>query len=260
MRDEGVDRLREIARELTGIVLPETKRGLVAARVARRLTALDLPDVGAYAAFLRSPTGAAEIPTFIDLISTHFTHFFREAHHFEHFAQHLAARPPGVETRVWCGAASTGQEPWSIAMVLAESGGRPWRLLCTDISRASLEAAARGVYAEGELGGVSTERRARWFQRREEDRKWRVRDTLRGGTHFAALNLCDARWPMRGPFHTIFLRNVLIYLDQDQRTDIVGRCGALLAPGGLLFLGGAEALPGRIGGLEPVGTSTWRRP
>jgi chemotaxis protein methyltransferase CheR len=253
----------EVARRLSaaaGIQLRDGKEGLVRSRLARRLRQLGDPSYRAY--LDRARADPAELAHMVDLLTTNKTAFFREPAHFDALAARVlpafAAAPGGL--RVWSAGCSTGEEPYTLAMVLGESlggsAGALARVLATDISARALARARAGVYADP--AGVGPERLARHFVRRP-DGAWAAGANLRRAVRFASLNLVGP-WPMRGPLHAVFCRNVMIYFDKPTQAALVARFEALLAPGGYLFVGHAESLGAVEHGLAYVQPAVYRKP
>ena len=218
------DRIRELVRAHTGIALSEAKRQLVYGRLARRLRALRLDNFGDYIERLEKGD-QTELEEFTNAVTTNLTSFFREPHHFEYLATELlpavvAKSAASRRLRIWCCAASTGEEPYSIAIVLREAQrlleGWDVKLLATDLDSAVLATGAAGVYAaraSGRHGSQACRAVLRQGQWRAGQGKFRVRDELRSLITFKQLNLMN-EWPMRGPFDAIFCRNVIIYFDK----------------------------------------------
>jgi chemotaxis protein methyltransferase CheR len=263
--------LREFVYEHCGIALGEHKRQLVQGRLARRLRALRLPDYAAYCALLRDePDG--ELGELASAISTNVTAFFREPHHYELLERELLPqwlqrkRRDGDRLRIWSAGCSSGEEPYALAMVLAEAlerhgaAGVDAKILATDLSPQALEAARNGVYPLDRLGGVSEERRHRWMLRGagEYEGYACVHPRLRELVTVQPLNLLHD-WPMRGPFDAIFCRNVVIYFDQPTKQRLFRRYAALLPAGGHLFLGHSESLHGISDDFELIGRTVYRK-
>jgi chemotaxis protein methyltransferase CheR len=242
----------------SGIVLREGKEQLVQSRIGRRLRALGLESFEEYVARLdRDPE---EQTHFVSAITTNLTAFFRELHHFEILAAELRARRLGSEPiRVWSSACSSGEEPYSAAMVLEEAGAAG-RILATDIDEEVLASASSGVYRLDRLEGLSVERRRHFLDRGTGEREGlaRVKATLRQRVEFKQLNLVE-RWSLRAPFDVIFCRNVLIYFDPPTQSEVVRRLIGSLKVGGLLFLGHAEVPPEQERRLALVGHTAFRR-
>jgi chemotaxis protein methyltransferase CheR len=262
------DRIRVLVREHTGIALSDAKRQLVYGRLARRLRALRLDNFGDYIKLLERGD-QTEIEEFTNAVTTNLTSFFREPHHFQHMADEMvpALVAKGGATRrlrIWCCAASTGEEPYSIAIVLREAQrqleGWDVKLLATDLDSAVLGTGTTGIYAAARLEGMERKRVARFFDQGsdEQEGKFRVRDELRSLITFKQLNLMH-QWPMRGPFDAIFCRNVIIYFDKATQRALFERMARLQRPGDLLYLGHSESLYRVSTQYELIGRTIYRR-
>jgi chemotaxis protein methyltransferase CheR len=262
------DRLRELVREHTGIALSEGKRQLVYGRLARRLRALQLESFGEYIGLLERGD-PVELEEFVNAVTTNLTSFFREPHHFEYLAGEalpaIVARSDGINRlRIWCCAASTGEEPYSIAMVLREAQDRlaGWdvEILATDLDSNVLATGKSGVYSAERFRGMDARRVARFFDKGAGAHagKFRAREDLRNLITFKQLNLMN-EWPMRGPFDAIFCRNVVIYFDKATQRTLFERMAALQRPGDLLFLGHSESLYRVSDAYELIGRTIYRR-
>ena len=252
-----------------GIVLGEHKRQLVQGRLARRLRALKLRGFEAYVELLcRDPQ--SELGELASAISTNVTAFFREMHHYdllvdELLPRWLEAKRPGGKLRIWSAGCSTGEEPYALAMVLAEALERSGsnvdaRILATDLSPQALEVARRGEYPLDRLGGVSEARRSRWFLRGEGAYEGLacVHPRLRELVSIQPLNLLH-EWPMSGPFDAIFCRNVVIYFDKPTKQKLFERYAGLLEQGSYLFLGHSESMHGLSDAFDLVGRTVYRK-
>jgi chemotaxis protein methyltransferase CheR len=262
------DRLRELVREHTGIALSEAKRQLVYGRLARRLRALKIETFAEYIELIERGE-ASELEEFVNAVTTNLTSFFREPHHFDYLAREelpaVVARDSGRHRmRIWCCAASTGEEPYSIAMVLreAETLLRGWdvKLLATDLDSNVLAHAAAGIYAAERFAGMDPKRVARFFDKGggPHQGKLRARDELRNLVTFKQLNLMK-EWPVRGPFDAIFCRNVIIYFDKATQRALFERMARLQQPGDFLFLGHSESLYRVSEHYELIGKTIYRR-
>jgi chemotaxis protein methyltransferase CheR len=261
-------RLRELVREHTGIALSEAKRQLVYGRLARRLRALRIDNFGEYIALLERGAGP-ELEEFVNAVTTNLTSFFREPHHFEFLGSQLlpllTRGAAGVrKLRIWCCAASTGEEPYSIAMVLREAqqqlAGWDAKLLATDLDSAVLATGQAGVYAAERFQGMDPKRMARFFEKGSAAQagKLRAKEELRNLITFRQLNLMRD-WPMRGPFDAIFCRNVIIYFDKPTQRELFARMAKLQRPGDFLFLGHSESLYRVSEQYELIGRTIYRR-
>jgi chemotaxis protein methyltransferase CheR len=255
----------EIAQREAGIDLREGKEALVATRIGKRLRALGLADEAKYLEVLERDRAGEEMRRFLDAISTNFTSFYREPEHFALVRDLARARMQdgARKLRVWCAAAATGEEPWTLALVLGETLGLgfDWRILATDISERALDAARAARYDARRLGPVPPSARDRWFSRvPAPEPTYEVDPGLREKVSFARLNLATPPFPMSGPFDLVMCRNVMIYLSQEVRQGIVSECDRLLSPGGLLVIGHSETLGGISSRLRARETTVHEKP
>ena len=268
LTDSQFDRLRALVREHTGIALSDAKRQLVYGRLARRLRALKLESFGQYIELIERGEGG-ELEEFVNAVTTNLTSFFREPHHFEYLGREMipalvSRSNASHRLRIWCCAASTGEEAYSIAMVLREAQERlaTWdvKMLATDLDSAVLATGAAGVYAEDRMKGMDPARVARFFDKGSgaQAGKCRAREELRNLITFKQLNLMND-WPVRGPFDAIFCRNVIIYFDKATQRTLFERMAALQRPGDLLFLGHSESLHRVSDRYELIGRTIYRR-
>jgi chemotaxis protein methyltransferase CheR len=229
-----------------GIALADSKRDMVYSRISRRLRALGLSSFGHYLDWLESE-GEDEWQSFVNALTTNLTSFFREEHHFEHLREHLPKMRQGNQPiQIWCSAASTGEEPYSIAIAACEAFGTltpPVQILATDIDTQVLATAERGVYPIERVERLSAERKRSFFQRGTGANagKVRVNPALRALIRWAPLNLLDSSYALRGPFAAIFCRNVMIYFDKPTQRAILARMKPLLDPAGFLYAGHSES-------------------
>jgi chemotaxis protein methyltransferase CheR len=262
------DRIRELVREHTGIALSEAKRQLVYGRLSRRLRALKMSGFAEYIELLEQGE-PEELEEFTNAVTTNLTSFFREPHHFEYLARELlpklVANPAATRRlRIWCCAASTGEEPYSIAMVLREAqpllSGWDTKLLATDLDSAVLATASAGVYAAERFTSMAQARRSKFFDEAGAGReaRLRAREELRNLITYKQLNLMH-EWPMRGPFDAIFCRNVIIYFDKETQRTLFERMSTLQRPGDYLFLGHSESLYRVSEKYDLIGKTIYRR-
>jgi chemotaxis protein methyltransferase CheR len=257
-----VDAFRAIAHEKAGIDIPPGKEDLIAIRVGRRLKALGLTHAKDYLAKLRGDVHGTELVEFLNAISTNLTGFFREADHFELLARDLAERAARTNRlRIWSAASSTGEEAYTLAMVLTERLGPSvdLRILGTDISTDVLARAERGHYRVEKLAAVPSALRDRYFRTIDADTA-EISVDLRRLVAFARLNLSTPPFPMAGPFDAVLCRNVMIYFDQPVKQRLVAEIeGRLLAPGALFLIGHAESLNGLQTRLTFEAPSVYRK-
>lgn len=236
-------RVRELIYRQAGISLSESKQEMVYSRLARRLRARNMNSFEQYLDMLERGNDADEWQAFTNALTTNLTAFFREAHHFPILAEHLKrAKAP---LSIWCSAASTGEEPYTLAMTACEAFGSlapPVSIVATDIDTNVLETAANGVYPIERVDKLPQDRLKRFFQRGKGDRSGyvRVRPELRQLISFQPLNLLAPAWPVKGPFDAIFCRNVMIYFDKPTQAKILERFVPLMKPDALLFAGHSE--------------------
>jgi chemotaxis protein methyltransferase CheR len=261
--------LAGLAYERAGISLSDSKRNLVYGRLSRRLRALGLSSFGEYREFLEGGDGS-EIERFINSISTNHTKFFREDHHFTHFrtsVAHTFAQQDQKRLvrrlRVWSAGCSSGEEPYTIALVLrreiADMNRQDVKILATDIDTDVLAKASRGEFSADALESIP-DPFCRYFQPTEEGNGATIKVTpdVRSLVTFRPLNLMEA-WPMKGPFDGIFCRNVMIYFDAPTKTKLIDRFTRLIKPGGWLYIGHSESLIGSHPGLKLMGRTIYRR-
>jgi len=252
----------DLLRARAGIELGESKRPLAQTRLARRLRALKLDTFPQYMKLLEDPR-SSEHTEMVNALTTNVTAFFREAHHFELLGrtlQQAAARSRRL--RIWSAGCSTGEEPWSMAMVIRETlgaaAGIDIKVLATDIDTNVLKHAREGVYIDDHVEPVSAARRKRFFTPAAEPGSWRIADELRDLVTFKQLNLFEP-WPMRGPFDVIFCRNVIIYFDVPNKVRLLRGYQSYLTPGGVLCLGHSESISSGVDGFSLIGRTAYRR-
>ncbi len=238
------DRVCKLIHDHAGISLSASKQEMVYSRLARRLRATGTSNFTDYLELLEQ-NDAAEWEAFTNSLTTNLTAFFREDHHFPVLAEHVK-RYKGGQIMLWCCASSTGEEPYSMAITVAEAFGTlkpPVRILATDVDTNVLATAQAGVYPMERIEKMKEERLRRYFLRGTGGRAGtaRVRDELRSMITFRQLNLLDSGWPVRGPFHAIFCRNVMIYFDKTTQYGILQKFVPLLRADGIMFAGHSES-------------------
>ena len=257
--------IRDRVYNLAGIKLGDQKHDLVYSRLTKRLRILGLANFESYLSFIDSPDGHQELELMLNALTTNLTSFFREIHHFQHLSE--VALPSSLEgehserrLRIWSSACSTGEEPYSIAMTLLESGVDlhriDARILATDINTAVLSQAAQGHYNTS-IAAKCPQRYLTYF-RTEHDHLSEVKASVKELVSFRKLNLLG-EWPMKRQFDVIFCRNVLIYFDNETKARLVDRFVDILKPGGWLYLGHSESASGNISTLETVGRTVYRK-
>ncbi|CAN5364708.1 chemotaxis protein CheR [soil metagenome] len=237
------ERVRKLIYARAGIALSEAKQQMAHSRLSRRVRATGADGFADYLDRLERH-GGDEWQEFVNALTTNLTSFFRERHHFPVLAEFAAAHASASSSplKVWCSAASTGEEPYSIAMTLAELGQSQASVLSTDIDTNVLEQARRGVYRNEGIKSLEPAQLRRWFLkgRGANEGHVKVRPELARMCRFEPLNLLADSWSIGGPFDVIFCRNVMIYFDKPTQYRILERFAAVLRPGGLLFAGHSE--------------------
>jgi chemotaxis protein methyltransferase CheR len=236
-------RVQKLIYQRAGISLHDGKRAMVYSRLSRRLRETGDRSFADYLNGLERASGAsgeAEWQEFINCLTTNLTSFFREEHHFHALAdalKPLAGRP----IRMWCNAASTGEEPYSIAMTLLENGCGNAKLLATDIDTKVLATAQRGVYA-ADSRGLSPQRLQKHMMRGTGANAgfMRVKPELQKLIEFRTFNLMATQWSLGEPFDMVFCRNVMIYFDHETQRKVLEHIHAVMKPGSLLFVGHSE--------------------
>jgi chemotaxis protein methyltransferase CheR len=263
---EDYEFIRRTVYEHSRINLGAEKRELVAARVTKRLRALKLPDFDIYCQYLRTPNGKQEAQLLVEAISTNHTHFFRESRHFDFLRDMIVPRWRAVgrnSVRIWSAAGSSGEEPFTIAIVLAEALGFDvdWRILATDISMRMLDLARSAIYGADRLTHMRWELQRRYFQRGvgASEGLYRVKEELRRRVEFTQLNLLQPAYPFKNEFDLIFCRNVMIYFDRETQQTLVEKMQPHLLAGGHLMIGHSESLSGLRQDLTVIEPSVYQK-
>jgi chemotaxis protein methyltransferase CheR len=259
--------LAQVAYEQAGIALADSKRNLVYSRLSRRLRTLGLSTFREYREYLASNTSERE--SFINAISTNLTKFFRESHHFDHLRTEVVGRFARANTgksgrmRIWSAGCSSGEEPYTIAVVIKREirdlERHDIRILATDIDTEVLGRGARGEYPANSADDIPHPYQD-YFQTVEGAKTdmIAVDRQARALVAFKRLNLMET-WPFKGTFDAIFCRNVMIYFDGPTKAKLIERFTEKLNPGGFLYIGHSESLNGTHAGLSLVGRTIYRR-
>ncbi|MES1931149.1 chemotaxis protein CheR [Salinisphaera shabanensis T35B1] len=240
---EDFECVRTLIHARAGISLAPHKTEMVYSRLAKRIRVLGHTRFRDYLSMLQADASHVEWEHFVNALTTNLTSFFREAHHFPLLAAHAKAR--SAPLKVWTCAASTGEEPYSIAITLAEALGANQRaasILATDIDTRAIEVAQRGIYSMNDVSKMSSERLQRFFLKGTGEREGmvRVQPSLSQNITFRVLNLLDSNWNIDGPLDVIFCRNLMIYFDKPTQARLLERFAGLLREDGLLFAGHSE--------------------
>ncbi|MEZ2127985.1 MULTISPECIES: protein-glutamate O-methyltransferase CheR [unclassified Sinorhizobium] len=263
------DRLARFIYDYSGIKMPPTKLTMLEGRLRRRLRATNISSFDAYCDFLFSENNLEhEVVHLIDAVTTNKTDFFREAKHFEFMQSRAlpALADRGIRTiRTWSAACSTGAEPYTMAMVLAEftesRSDMQYTILATDLSTDVLQAARRGIYTEDVIAPVPKELQHKYVMvaKQAGRRDVRISPRLRAKIGFARMNLMDEKYPIGDPMHLIFCRNVLIYFDKQTQAGVLSRLCDCLAVGGYMFIGHSESISGFDLPLRQVSNTVFQR-
>ena len=261
--DRDFRRVCELIRQRAGIALADGKRDMVYGRLSRRLRALGLRSFKDYLDQLERD-GGDEWQAFTNALTTNLTAFFREPHHFERLRTELEQRRDAGPLTLWSCAASTGEEPYSMAITACEAYGTltpPVRILATDIDTQVLATAARGVYPLERVNGLDIALKRRYFQRGtgQHEGVCRVHPALRQLIEYRPLNLLAPRYDAGGPHTAIFCRNVMIYFDKPTQRDILSKLVPHVADDGMLYTGHSENYLHAADIIQPCGRTLYRR-
>lgn len=236
---------------------------MVASRLAKRLDYYELNNYGDYYALATDPDYSDEFQMLVNILTTNETYFFREPKHFEFFRENILKPWRGERFRAWSAASSSGEEAYSLAMVAAETlGMRDWEIFASDLSTRVLEAARTGVYLMDRLQHMDNRLLEKYCLKgvRTQEGYFRIHPKLRNRVTFNQVNLKNPLPASLGKFEVIFLRNVLIYFDQDIKKQVVERLITALQPGGYFFISHSESLHRVTEQLEQIKPSIYRKP
>ncbi|MEN5209146.1 CheR family methyltransferase [Stenotrophomonas terrae] len=261
--DRDFRRVCELIHNRAGIALAPAKRDMVYGRLSRRLRVLGLRSFKDYLDQLESQDGE-EWQAFTNALTTNLTSFFREPHHFDKLREELQMRAPRAPLKLWSCAASTGEEPYSMAITACEAFASmtpPVRIIATDVDTQVLATASQGVYAMDRIAGLDPAMKRRYFQRGSgpNEGKCRVVPALRSLIEFRPLNLLSNRYDVGGPFDALFCRNVMIYFDKPTQRGILSRLVQHMDEDSLLYTGHSENYLHAADLIQPCGRTLYRR-
>ncbi len=272
---ELFNRFTRFIKQNCGIHLVPSKHTMLEGRLRKRMRQLLLPTFEDYAHYIfrKSNNATDEMVHFLDVITTNKTGFFREKPHFDYMVSEVLPefmkqhdRHRLSTFRIWCAGCSSGQEPYTLAIVLNEFAEKnptfSYAILATDLSKRALDKAKTAVYDSDQLEDIPPEYRHKYFiaTRTGDNNQLRVIATLRETIMFRRLNFLDSAFPIKEPLQAIFCRNVMMYFDRATREKLVNRFTDKLAPGGYLFTGHSESLAGFPANLKPVASSVYQKP
>lgn len=252
--------------KIAGIRLMRGKEELVKSRLSRRLRALGMDDFDQYLALVKSDKAGKELTNFLDALTTNKTSFLREARHFDFVRDNIIPllRETNQPVRIWSAGCSSGEEPYTLAMILREHlpniDRRDVRILATDLSTQVLQTAQEAIYDGETMLPLPPAFAQKYFTpvSKGAGNLFQVRDNVRQMVRFARLNLMGP-WPMQGLFNFIFCRNVMIYFDKQTQGNLVRRFGEKLMPQGYLFIGHSESLTGANHNFQYVQPALYRK-
>ena len=258
--------ISQIVYKFSGIRFTSGKEELVRSRLMKRLRALNIKSFSAYIHYVQDDHSGQELRTMIDCLTTNKTSFFRENQHFEYMRVHILPeiKKRGRGIRLWSAGCSSGEEPYSIAMLLCEEMANypifDIKILATDISERVLAKARAAEYEKQTINDIPHSYFMKYLSAASNAPKtYVVNERIRKMVSFARLNLMDL-WPMKGPFDVIFCRNVMIYFDNPTQQKLVRRFYDLLLPGGHLLVGHSESLVANSIGFRYIQPATYRKP
>ena len=261
--DRDFRRVCELIHARAGIARAPAKRDMVYGRLSRRLRNLGLRSFKDYLDQLEQH-GGDEWQAFTNALTTNLTSFFREPHHFDKLREELQARAARAPLKLWSCAASTGEEPYSMAITACEAFSSmtpPVRIIATDVDTQVLATASQGVYAIDRIAGLDPAMKRRYFQRGSgpNEGKCRVAPALRALIEFRPLNLLSNRYDVGGPFDALFCRNVMIYFDKPTQRGILSRLVQHMDDDSLLYTGHSENYLHAADLIQPCGRTLYRR-
>lgn len=264
LSDKMYTKFAEKMYSLAGVDLPFTPKNhaLIRNRIVKLLRRHGLGTYEEYWSHLEKG-GPETISEFVSALTTNMTSFYRESNHFDFLAGVLPelSKKFGSDVRIWCAAASTGQEPYTIAMTAQDSIGGKARILATDIDMQVLKKASSGTYEEREMQGLPPAQRTKYFEKIKGngDQFWRAKDQVHNMIRFAPFNLMNPKYEFQHKFHVIFCRNVLIYFDEATTKSVIEKLVSCLAPGGYLILGHSESGNVKHAELKPLSRAVYQK-
>ncbi len=260
--DREFSKYSTFMQDKVGICLGDSKKTLLIARLSKRLRHYQIDSFGRYFDMVSGKSHPGEEQTMIDLLTTNETYFFRESHHFDHLKNEILSNHKcGKNFRVWSAASSTGEEAYSIAMLLADHFGlNGWEIVGSDVSSRVLSTAKRGKYIMERIDGIPQRYLKKYCMKGfgPEEGSLLIDKSLRNNVSFTQVNL-NRSLPDLGLFDVVFLRNILIYFEPKTKRQIVKRVLALLKPGGVLFIGHSETLKGIDDTIHLVAATTYKK-
>ena len=258
--------LSRLIYSVSGISLKESKKALLSSRLVGILAQSKRENFTEYYNSLIRDQSGAGVAALIDRITTNHTYFMRESAHFDYFRTtvlpYLEATVADRDLRVWCAACSTGEEAYTLAMILDQyfEHKLPWdrRVLATDLSEKVLRDASRGIYAQERIDPLPAAWRQRYFARLASG-EYEISNHIKKEVIFRRFNLIDPVYPFRKKFHCIFCRNVMIYFDTETRNNTINKLYDMIEPGGYLFIGHSEMIDRSASKFESIVPAVYRK-
>lgn len=256
LKNSEFQKVRKMIHNYCGIYINEGKEALVQSRLMKRIRKLGMGSFDEYLKFVEQDTTGGEFLSFVDVLTTNKTNFFRESKHFEFIQQNVLPKIGNRSVKWWSAGCSSGEEPITCAITLLEASMRA-KILATDISRDVLQTAKQGIYSYNKTIDVPDRLLDKYFSTVGND-SYRVSDQIRKMITYGRLNLTD-KWPLKGDFQIIMCRNVMIYFNRETQEDIVRKFHSLLEPGGYLFLGHSESINAAALGFKNVAPAVYQK-
>ncbi len=254
-------RVRKIIYDYCGIFINEGKEALVQSRLSKRMRKLNIQSFDEYLDLIEGERPKGEFLSFVDVLTTNKTSFYRENKHFEFINDVIFPKMKGRSVKWWSAGCSSGEEPLTMAMNLLEAqnrvGWRSVKILATDISRDVLQVAKTGVYAPHKIGDIPPQYLSKYFSHTGEG-SYQVNSSVRNMITYGRLNLNDS-WPLKGYFQLIMCRNVMIYFNRQTQEQIIRKFSQLLEPGGYIFLGHSESMNASALGFHNVAPAVYQK-
>lgn len=257
LADKDFALLRDYFEKLSGVHLNDSKKALVQSRLMGRLRVTGIPTFAEYYRYLQLPTATAEKQMFVDVLTTHETRFYREGKHFEFLNEHIRQNRLS-RLRIWCAACSTGEEAYTLAMVLTEIPGLSFEILASDISVSSMDQAQKGLYPPERTSELPPVLKTKYLQN-DASGQLKVAEIIKRKVTYRQINLMEKLPADLGQFDFVFLRNMLIYFDLTKQKQIVSGVLGHLKSGGLLFVGHSEALIGADLSIKSIKPSVYKK-
>jgi chemotaxis protein methyltransferase CheR len=266
--EEIYGQIRRLVYSASRINLGPDKKQLVTTRLTKRISQLGMNNFDQYWSYVISPAGRPETGIIIDSLTTNYTKFFREPKTLDFLAKRILPEWDKSRTdpfSIWCCASSTGEEPYTLSIILSEFFGEEnrhrWKLIASDISDRVLQTAQTGIYEASKLQLPDSRWVSRYFQRGTgaQAGKTRVKASLRNNITFLNINLFQANYPFDFKFDVIFCRNVMIYFDRNCQKELVNKLLTFLKPGGYLMVGSSESITGVTNNLRAIEPTAYKK-